>query len=266
LLVLGAPFLTWVHVVLLGNLTLFNLISTAHSAVIWALLPMGFAVAALVLQSRTMSIIAALAAGAIDGILLVALLHDVRDAYGLAQVGIGPWVGVGGAVVMLVGGIRLGNKSTWYAPAPPSEVRQDQALDAHPSTPGRLRRRGWVVIAALIAGTAALGVVGIVESRRSSPQEQASTCTIYETNTDVSLTLTGAGAENACGQELSSLPSTTNNSWSYTQIGNNYPPADASTVCTLTLSGLTYTVADSGGQIYGNDLCNAMNSASTNTG
>lgn len=111
-LVLIAPFFAWVHVILLGDLNLFNLISAAHTSSLWALIPMGLALAVLVAvlrrsrRARALGIIAGVVAGLVDGLLLIALLHDVRSAYGLAQVRIGPWIGVGGAVLLFAASVR----------------------------------------------------------------------------------------------------------------------------------------------------------------
>lgn len=111
-LVLAAPFFSWVHVVLLGDLSLFNLISAAHASALWALIPMALAVAVIVAgirrspRVRALGVIAGVVAALIDGLLLIALLRDVRNAYGLAQVRIGPWIGVGGAVLMFVASMR----------------------------------------------------------------------------------------------------------------------------------------------------------------
>lgn len=112
-LVLVAPFFSWVHVILLGDLSLFNLISAAHASALWALVPMALAVAVIVAnlrgsrRARTLGLIAGIVAALIDGLLLIALLHDVRNAYGLAQVRIGPWIGVGGAVLMFGASLRV---------------------------------------------------------------------------------------------------------------------------------------------------------------
>jgi hypothetical protein len=111
-LVLVAPFFSWVRVILLGDLSLFNLISAAHASALWALIPMALAVAVIVAglrrspKARALGLIAGVIAALIDGLLLIALLHDVRNAYGLAQVRIGPWLGVGGAVLMFAASLR----------------------------------------------------------------------------------------------------------------------------------------------------------------
>jgi hypothetical protein len=110
--VLVAPFLSWVHVILLGNLDLFNLISATHSRLVWALIPMGLAFAVLVgalrgsRGSRALTVISGVVGALVNGVLLVALLHELRHAYGLAQVGSGPWIGVGGAVLMFGASVK----------------------------------------------------------------------------------------------------------------------------------------------------------------
>jgi hypothetical protein len=106
-LVLIAPFLSWVHVVILGDLNLFNLLSAGNTSRLWALIPMALAVwvivAAVRRSSRTrgLGLVVGIVAALVDGLFLIALLHDVRRAYGLAQVQLGPWLGVGGAVLMI---------------------------------------------------------------------------------------------------------------------------------------------------------------------
>ncbi len=110
--VLIAPFFSWAHVILLGDLNLFNLISAAHASALWALIPMGLAILVIVAvlrrshRARTLGIIAGTVAALVDGLLLIALLHDVRSTYGLAQVRLGPWIGVGGAVLMFASSVR----------------------------------------------------------------------------------------------------------------------------------------------------------------
>jgi hypothetical protein len=110
--VAAAPFLTWVHVVVLGDLNLFNLLDAGKTPEGWATIPMllGLASAAAAYFRarwlRRLAIPSALIAGGADALLLIALPHDVRQTYGLAQVRLGPWIGVGGAVAMLLGAAR----------------------------------------------------------------------------------------------------------------------------------------------------------------
>ena len=135
-----APFLVWVHVVLLGDLNLFNLIDTAHGALVWAVVPIGVAVLAALVRKPSLTIIAALVAGAIDGLLLIALLHDVRQAYGFARVGVGPWAGVGGSVMMLIGGLSSRQRQPGHAftstPTPWAPERELPISTTEAHTPG----------------------------------------------------------------------------------------------------------------------------------
>jgi hypothetical protein len=114
--VAAAPFFVWVHVALLGDLNLFNLISASHSSQVWALIPMLLGIGALVgglrrsRRLRAIALTSGLIAGAVDGLLLVALLHAVRQSYGFAQVALGPWIGVAGGVLMIVGGVQSGSR------------------------------------------------------------------------------------------------------------------------------------------------------------
>ena len=75
---------------------------------------------------------------------------------------------------------------------------------------------------------------------------RATNCTIYEEGTDVRLTIHGVHAKVRCDSEIGALSASTGNAWSYTQRGNNYAPAEASTVCTFTRDGFRYTIADAG--------------------
>lgn len=108
-----SPFLTWVKVVLLGNLSLFQLFTATgrSSAWAWVALLTGIAVAVTAFRRESPATIRAvgLGVGVVGGILAIAtlesLLHQLRDANGLATAGIGPYVAVAGCIAMVVGGL-----------------------------------------------------------------------------------------------------------------------------------------------------------------
>lgn len=108
-----SPFLTWVKVVLLGNLSLFQLFTAANESdwLAWAAVLCGGGTAIATLRSKKASTVwrAGLAVGFAGGILAVYALASLRDAVeqtsGLATLGIGPYVSVAGCVAMVVGGL-----------------------------------------------------------------------------------------------------------------------------------------------------------------
>lgn len=110
-----APFLSWVHVVILGSLNQFQLLNADRASELWALVPLGLGLWAGVQGERhgrdaaRFAMIAGIVVVLADGIMLLALEHDVRQAYGLASTGIGPWAGVGGGLVLVAQGLRTLN-------------------------------------------------------------------------------------------------------------------------------------------------------------
>lgn len=115
-----SPFLPWVKVILLGNLTLFQLFSAADrsDALVWVAVLAGGAAAVTAIRNRGPRPIriAGLLVGVIGGIIaayaLIGLRHDIRDAHGLAALGIGPYISVGGCIAMAIGGFRSKAKPT----------------------------------------------------------------------------------------------------------------------------------------------------------
>jgi hypothetical protein len=112
----------------------------------------------------------------------------------------------------------------------------------------------------VIVGAAAVFALGV--ARRS--HAQATTCTVYQTGTDVQMSISGVAAESACNSQTSS--STSNAAWSYTQSGNTYSPSNASTVCSFTSGELTYSILDAGGQFYGQEDCQSMDPQESTAG
>jgi peptidoglycan/LPS O-acetylase OafA/YrhL len=108
-----SPFLTWVQVILLGNLSLFQLFTAAgrSSALAWGAVVAGAAAAIVALRNTRPSTVrgTALAVGLLGGALavyaLVVLRHELRDAHGLAVIGIGPYIAIAGCIAMVAGAL-----------------------------------------------------------------------------------------------------------------------------------------------------------------
>jgi len=113
-----SPFLTWVKVVLLGNLSLFQLFAAAgrSNALAWAAVLAGGIAVLLAWRHDSIAIVraAGLAVGVLGGVLalyaLVGLRHDLREAHGLATIGIGPYLAVAGCVAMAAGALMIGRR------------------------------------------------------------------------------------------------------------------------------------------------------------
>jgi hypothetical protein len=109
-LVFLSPLLPWVHILLFGSENLFN---AGGIAPLIGLAQMG-AAAWLIIQTwrrglpgRVFAFIVGMLIALVDGLLLIGLLHDVHHTYGLAQVGIGPWFGVAGALTIWIASFRI---------------------------------------------------------------------------------------------------------------------------------------------------------------
>lgn len=110
-----SPFLPWVKVILLGNLSLFQLFEAAggSAGVAWAAVFGGGAAAVVpfvdrkTLTTRLVGLTVGLLGGLLAVYALVDLRHDLRDAEGLAAIGIGPYVAVAGCVAMVIGSVVL---------------------------------------------------------------------------------------------------------------------------------------------------------------
>ena len=121
-----SPFLPWVKVVLLGSLSLFQLFDAAgrSNGWAWAAVLAGGAAAVIAFRAQRPSTVrrAGLSIGVLGGILavyaLVALRNELRDAQGLAQIGIGPYIAVAGCIAMVIGAVM--SKST----SQPAQTRQ----------------------------------------------------------------------------------------------------------------------------------------------
>lgn len=108
-----SPFLPWVKVILLGNLSLFQLFAAAGESdwLAWAAVISGGATAATALRSTKPStawrtgLIVGFAGGALAVYALANLKDGVEEARGLAALGIGPYVSVAGCVAMVAGAL-----------------------------------------------------------------------------------------------------------------------------------------------------------------
>jgi Protein of unknown function (DUF2510) len=128
-----SPFLTWVKVILLGDLSLFQLFDAADrgNGWAWGAVVAGIAAVVVALRERSPSTVrgTGLAVGLLGGALavyaLVDLRHELRDAQGLAQVGIGPYVAVAGCLAMAVGGWMAGQgRSSGQSPGRATDGRE----------------------------------------------------------------------------------------------------------------------------------------------
>lgn len=106
-----SPFLTWVKVVLIGNLNLFQLLQdSGHGdALAWGAVLAGGIVAVDALgvgvRPRTAGVIVGGIAGAIAVVEFFHLVHDIRQLDGLVTTAYGPWLAVLGCATMVVGGL-----------------------------------------------------------------------------------------------------------------------------------------------------------------
>jgi hypothetical protein len=107
-----SPVLTWVNVVLLGSLNLFQLFAAAGrpSGSAWAAVLAGGAAAMVAWQDDNPTRVRLLGTilGVIAGLLALGTLVDLRDelreTQGLATIGIGPYIAVGGCGAIAIGG------------------------------------------------------------------------------------------------------------------------------------------------------------------
>jgi hypothetical protein len=136
-LVFLAPLLPWVDVILLGSENLFN---AGGIAPLIGLVQMAAAVWIIVAawrrgrRRREFGIVVGVITALVDGLLLIGLLHDVHQSYGFAQVGVGPWVGVAGAVTIGIASFRMPkdeSRLATVAPKPEAETTSTEARSAY---------------------------------------------------------------------------------------------------------------------------------------
>lgn len=110
-----SPFLPWVKVILLGDLSLFQLFAAAgHSdALAWGAVLGGGATAALAWTqggspaARGTALAVGILGGALALYALIGMRNELSEAHGLVTIGIGPYVSVAGCVAMVAGGLRI---------------------------------------------------------------------------------------------------------------------------------------------------------------
>lgn len=107
-----APFLTWVNVVLLGSLNLFQLFRAGDTTQAWPWLVVVAAVFVGVLaitaahRARVAGILVGLLVGGLGTLWAIGLVESVNDTHGLASIGAGPFFAVAGAVIMVIFAVR----------------------------------------------------------------------------------------------------------------------------------------------------------------
>jgi hypothetical protein len=110
-----SPFLTWVKIVLLGSLSLFQLADASNGSSSWAWAVVGGGAVAAVLAATERDPralrwigVGVSALGALVAYYgVVTLRDDVEGASGLATIGIGPYVSLGGCLALAAGIVML---------------------------------------------------------------------------------------------------------------------------------------------------------------
>jgi hypothetical protein len=134
---LVSPFFTWVNVVLLGNLDLFQYLQAGGhgTGLAWAAVALGvvaivFAVTVKELPVvRIVGILIGALVGLYAGFGLANLQHAVNQTHGLAKLSWGPWLAFAGCATMVIGGLipsgasLFGGKSS-PKPAGPGEQEE----------------------------------------------------------------------------------------------------------------------------------------------
>ena len=187
----AAPFLVWIRVALIGDLTLFTLTSTARQS---ALLPWGAVLVGTVVAAAAGAIrdaryvrmiaiglgsIAALYAGA----LLVGLARDVDQTYGFAALGLGPLVAAGGSLAIICGGAALkepAHRARRKVPAPGPVVAAAPAAPTRPPVASANRlgavRAAPIVVGIVVSLAIAAGVAAYLIGREGSAETLRRVC------------------------------------------------------------------------------------------
>lgn len=108
-----SPLFTWLNVVLLGSLNLFQLFRANGDkpTLAWGAVIAGAAVAVVAYQDRSratrhwLGLAAGLGAGALAVYALSGLRHGVERSAGLVTVGTGPYIAIAGCLAMIVGAL-----------------------------------------------------------------------------------------------------------------------------------------------------------------
>jgi hypothetical protein len=121
-----SPFLPWAKVLLLGNLSLFQLLELdGHGrALAWILVIVGAGTAFNVWVSKIavqgLAIVAGILLAILTVLLAIRLHHDARELQGAAAVSYGSWVAAAACVAMVIGGfLSQGKPSGGHVPPPP---------------------------------------------------------------------------------------------------------------------------------------------------
>lgn len=109
-----SPFLPWIKVVFLGNLSLFDIYSLDGGSDFWPWAPIIGAAAVLAWifgkrepqEVRSVALVVGLLGGALAAYVLIKLRQDISDTNGLAAVGFGPYVCVAACIALVVGALN----------------------------------------------------------------------------------------------------------------------------------------------------------------
>jgi hypothetical protein len=127
LAVAGSVFLPWAQVVLLGNLTLFQLFTIEHASIwAWVIVAAGVGIGIEGIVAKRRSVLLIVEAAIIVGIAALGIyhyMHEVAQTDGFVQIGFGVYVAGLGCLLMFVGALLPAEKRAEVAPktqaAPP---------------------------------------------------------------------------------------------------------------------------------------------------
>jgi len=167
-----SPFLPWIHVVLLGNLNLFQLINLSHGSpgIGYALSAAGVAVALAAALGmprdglRAASIAVGVIAGLLGGDYGIGLIKAVHESNGLASAGTGIAVAILAVILLIVPAVVLRNAPGSGHPGAFSGLPAAwPAAGGRDAAPSREPRPAWQVAAgaALLALVCSLGLAFI---------------------------------------------------------------------------------------------------------
>lgn len=149
-LVAVGPFISWVSVPLLGSLNLFSLLAASEGAegVAWFPVVIGGLVFLTAMAAgdgaaaRTFSVIGGLLIGLLGIPLAISLANEVGRSGGFAQLGLGSWMTVAGAVLMFVGAVSGTTKARPHKPKSRRHVPEKPAPPAFGGEPTTMPAAG----------------------------------------------------------------------------------------------------------------------------